>query len=107
MDQTEVLSNLARLKIFYEQAPEIAVGHRLPLLQQQMRNYEFLEQDLETIWQAIERCHQQKDWEQLIAFRVALQPFLDLRGFWEHSLLINKWVYEAEDSVGDCGNQTR
>ena len=107
MDQTEVPSNLARLKIFYEQAPEIAVEHRLPLLQQQMRNYEFLEQDLETIWQAIERCHQQKDWEQLIAFREALQPFLDLRGFWEHSLTINKWVNEAAEALGDTVNQAR
>ena len=107
MDQKEVAGNLSRLKIFYEQAPIIAVEHRLLLLQQQMRNYEFLEQDLETIWQAIERCHLQKDWEQLTAFREALQPFLDLRGFWKHSLTLNKWAEEAAEALGDIVNQAR
>ena len=107
MDQREVTSNLSRLKIFYEQAQIIAVEHRLPLLQQHMRNYEFLEQDLETIWQAIEQCHRQKDWQELTAFREALQPFLDLRGFWTYSLTLNKWANEAAEALGDTVDQAR
>src|SRR5712692_4235704 len=107
MDQKEAAGNLSRLKIFYEQAPKIAVEHRLPLLQQHMHDYEFLEQDLETIWQAIERCHQQKDWEELTAFREALQPFLDLRGFWTYSLTLNKWANEAAEALGNIVNQAR
>lgn len=107
MDQREVAGNLSRLKIFYEQALKIAVEHRLPLLQQHMHDYEFLEQDLETIWQAIERCHRQKDWEELTAFREALQPFLDLRGFWTYSLTLNKWANEAAEALENIVNQAR
>jgi tetratricopeptide (TPR) repeat protein len=107
MGQREMPSNLSRLKDFYEQAPHLAVEYRLPLLRQQMRNYEFLEHDLETIWQAIERCYQQQDWEQLVAFREALQPFLDLRGFWNHSLTLNTWANKAAEALGDIVNQAR
>src|SRR5690242_14488621 len=104
MKQREEAGDGARLKRFYDQVPDLAVEYRLPLLQQYMRNYEFLEQDLETIWQAIEQCHRQKDWQELTAFREALQPFLDLRGFWAYSLTLNKWANEAAEALGNIAN---
>lgn len=107
MNQREVTVNLSRLKNFYEQASKIAVGHRLLLLQQYTRNYEVLEQELGTIWQAVEECYRQKDWRELTAFREALQPFLDLRGFWNYSLTLNKWSNEAAEALADSVNQAR
>ncbi len=107
MDLEASATNISRLKMFYEQAPKIAVEHRLPLLQQNMRNYEFLEQDLGTVWQAVELCYWQKDWGQFTAFREALQPFLDLQGFWTYSLALNKWANEAAQSLADSVNQAR
>lgn len=43
----------------------------------------------------------------MISFREALQPFLDLHGFWDHSLTLNKWVDSAAEARGDAFNQAR
>lgn len=93
--------NLSRLTAFYAQAPEIAAKRRLALLQRHMGEYQFLAQDLGTLWQAVEQSYRAQDWQQLTAFREALQPFLDARGFWTHSLTLNRWACQAAQALGD------
>ncbi|MFL5592417.1 MAG: tetratricopeptide repeat protein [Ktedonobacteraceae bacterium] len=92
---------------FFEQVQDIAIARRLRHAQKQARNYELLEQDINLLWDAVGQCYRRKDWERLVAFREALQFFLDLRGFWGHSLILNKWVDEASRARGDAFNRAR
>jgi tetratricopeptide (TPR) repeat protein len=96
-----------RIRSFFKEAPEAATTYRLACAQREMRNYQFLEREFDLLWDAARSCYEQKNWVRLVAFREALQPFLDLRGFWEHSLILNRWAEEAARELGDTFNEAR
>jgi len=96
-----------RIRAFFQKAPEVAVNYRLARAQREMRNYQFLEREFDLLWNAARNCYEQKDWERLIAFRETLQSFLDLRGYWDHSLTLNQWAEEAARVLGDAIDEAR
>lgn len=96
-----------RLRTFFDQAPMAAKAYRLAFVQKEMRNYQALDANFDLLWSTAQHCYEQQDWEALIDFREALQPFLDLHGFWNHSLTLNKWVDSAAEVRGDALNQAR
>lgn len=96
-----------RIRTFFKEAQAVATTHRLARAQKEVRNYQFLEREFDLLWNAVRSCYEQKDWERLVAFRETLQPFLDLRGFWEHSLILNRWAEEAARVLGDAFNEAR
>lgn len=96
-----------RIRAFFQQAPETAVSYRLAHAQREMRNYQFLEREFDLLWDAARSCYEQRDWERLVAFRETLQPFLDLRGFWNHSLTLNQWAEEAARVLGKAIDEAR
>ncbi len=97
----------SRVRAFFEQALEAATVYRLACAQKEMRNYQFLEREFDLLWSVAQRCYEQRDWERLMAFREALQPFLDLRGFWEHSLFLNQWAEKAARARGNALDEAR
>ncbi len=101
------IDDSVRLRIFFEQASMRAQAYRLAFAQREMRNYQALEANFDLLWSTAQHCYEQHDWEALISFREALQPFLDLHGFWDHSLTLNKWVDSAAEAKGDAFNQAR
>ncbi len=96
-----------RIRAFFQQAPETATTYRLARAQREMKNYQFLELEFNLLWDAARSCYEQKDWERLVAFRETLQPFLDQRGFWEHSLMLNQWAEEAARVLGNAIDEAR
>jgi tetratricopeptide (TPR) repeat protein len=96
-----------RLRAFFQQAPETAVAYRLALARREMRNYQFLEREFDLLWDAARRCYEQQEWERLVDFRETLQPFLDVHGFWEHSLTLNQWAIEAARVLGNGLDEAR
>jgi tetratricopeptide (TPR) repeat protein len=96
-----------RLRAFFEQASKTARAYRLAFVQKEMHNYQILDTNFDLLWSTTQHCYEQQDWEALISFREALQPFLDLHGFWNHSLTLNKWVDIAAEARGDAFNQAR
>lgn len=104
---TRGLDRQDRIRAFFQQAPERATTYRLARAQREMRNYQFLELEFNLLWDAARSCYEQKDWERLVAFRETLQPFLDQRGFWEHSLMLNQWAEEAARVLGNVIDEAR
>lgn len=96
-----------RLRAFFEQAEFWAKAYRLAFVQREMHNYQALETNFDLLWRTARHCYEQQDWEALITFREAFQPFLDLQGFWDHSLILNKWVESAAKARGDFFNLAR
>ena len=96
-----------RIRAFFQQAPATAAAYRLALARREMRNYPFLEREFDLLWDAARSCREQRDWARLVAFRETLQPFLDVRGFWEHSLTLNLWAIEAARVLGNATDEAR
>lgn len=96
-----------RIRAFFQQAPETAITYRLACAQKEMRNYRFLEGEFDLLWDAARSCYEQRDWERLVTFRETLQPFLDLRGFWDYSLTLNQWAEEAARVLGNVIDEAR
>jgi hypothetical protein len=96
-----------RIKAFSNQALDIAITRRVNFVQKHKKDFQSLEVELAQLWVAVEHCYQRKDWERLITFREALQPFLDLRGFWSHSLTLSQWAQEAAQAQGDIFGEAR
>src|SRR5947209_3608973 len=92
---------------FFQQALGKAIAYRLSFAQREMHNHQALEREMPNLWEAARQCYQQKAWDRLSAFRDALQPFLDLRGYWPQSLLLNEWAREAAQARGDNINAAR
>jgi tetratricopeptide (TPR) repeat protein len=92
---------------FFQQALGKAIIYRLSFAKREMHNHQALEREMPNLWEAARQCYQQKAWDRLSAFRDALQPFLDLRGYWPQSLLLNEWAREAAQARGDSINAAR
>jgi hypothetical protein len=80
---------------FFHQASEKAIAYRLSFAQREANNHPVLECEMPNLWEAIRQSYQHQAWERVSAFREALQPFLDLRGYWAQSLTLNEWACEA------------
>ena len=104
---TKRLDQQNRIRDFFQQAPETATTYRLARAQREMRNYQFLEREFDLLWDAARSCYEHRDWERLVTFREMFQPFLDLRGFWEHSLILNQWAEEAARVLGNALDEAR
>jgi tetratricopeptide (TPR) repeat protein len=94
-------------KTFFHQAPDKAIAYRLSFAQRELQNHHLLEREMPNLWEAIRQSYQQQAWERVSAFRDALQPFLDLRGYWAQSLTLNEWACEAAQALGDPINAVR
>ncbi len=92
---------------FFHQALEKAIAYRLSFACRERQNYHLLEREMPNLWEAIRQSYQRQAWEQVTAFRDALQPFLDLRGYWAQSLTLNEWACEAAQALGDAVNAVR
>ncbi len=92
---------------FFHQASDKAITYRLALAQREMQNHHLLEREMPNLWEAIRQSYQQQAWEWVSAFRDALHPFLDLRGYWAQSLTLNEWACEAAQALGDAVNAVR
>jgi tetratricopeptide (TPR) repeat protein len=95
------------IQFFYQKASDESVGYRLSFAQEAMNDHEALEAELSNIWAVVHQSYQQKAWKQVSAFRDALQSFLDLRGYWVQSIMLNEWAYEAALANGDRFNTAR
>ena len=92
---------------FFQQASEKATAYRLSFARREMQNHPLLEREMPNLWEAVRQSYQRQDWERVTAFRDALQPFLDLGGFWAQSLTLNEWACEAAQALGDPLNAIR
>ncbi|MCL4298985.1 MAG: tetratricopeptide repeat protein [Anaerolineae bacterium] len=101
MDSVAARDQMVENVAFFQQASAIAASYRLSFVQQESHHRQALEQELPNLWQAARQSYEQQAWEQIMAFRDALQPFLDLRGHWIQSLRLNEWAIEAAQAVGD------
>jgi len=50
---------------------------------------------------ATRRCWDAGDHVSLLAYREALQPYLDLQGHWADSLILNEWAIASAQASGD------
>ena len=92
---------------FFQQALDKAITYRLSFAQREIHNHQALEREMPNLWEAVRQCYRQKAWERVSAFCDALQPFLDLHGYWPQSLLLNEWAREAAQVRGDDMNAAR
>lgn len=102
-DSDSRLENVA----FFQQASDKAIAYRLAFARREMQNHPLLEREMPNLWEAVRQSYQRQAWEQVAAFRDALQPFLDLRGYWAQSLTLNEWACEAAQALGDAVNAVR
>lgn len=86
---------------FFSQVLDRAIVYRLSFAQREMHNYPALEREMPNLWDAVRQSYQQKAWESLLAFCDALQSFLDLRGYWKQSIMLNEWACEGALVLGD------
>lgn len=92
---------------FFRQATTQAVAYRLSLAQREAANYKVLEDELPNLWETLRWIYERKAWDLIVAFREALQPFLDLRGYWVQSLMLNEWARQAAQILGDAVSAAR
>jgi tetratricopeptide (TPR) repeat protein len=92
---------------FFHQALENATAYRLSFAQREANNHQMLESEMPNLWEAVRQSYQHQAWKQVAEFRDALQPFLDLRGYWAQSVALNEWACEAAQTLGDTVNAVR
>ena len=92
---------------FFRQALDKAIAYRLSFAQREKQNHRLLEREMPNLWEAIRQSYQEQDWKRVSAFRDALQPFLDLHGYWAQSLVLNEWACEAARALGDAVSAVR
>jgi tetratricopeptide (TPR) repeat protein len=92
---------------FFQQAEGNAIAYRLSMAQKEAGNYDRLERKLPNLWEAVRQTYRLQAWTALLAFREALQPVLDLRGYWKQSILLNEWACEGAYALGDRLNAIR
>ncbi len=92
---------------FYRQAMSHAIAYRLTFAQREASNHQLLERKLPNLWDAVHQSYSMKAWESVLAFREALQPVLDLRGYWQQSITLNEWACEGAHALGDALNAIR
>lgn len=92
---------------FSQQAWRAAATYRLSFVQREAENHRALEPELSNLLMTVRQCYEQEAWNLVMAFRDALQPFLDLQGYWPESLRVNEMACEAARAVGDAVSLAR
>jgi tetratricopeptide (TPR) repeat protein len=70
-------------------------------------DWEWLEVEHVNLLAATQYCWDSRDHYNLLAFRDALQLYLDQQGHWTDSLSLNEWAIAAAHALGDRINATR
>jgi tetratricopeptide (TPR) repeat protein len=87
---------------FFSQEPEnVALSYRLLFCQTEKDNFDAIEAELPNIIDSVEQGYRRKAWAKVAAFQDALQHFLNFRGHWEESILLNEWGRIAAETLGD------
>jgi tetratricopeptide (TPR) repeat protein len=78
---------------------QYAISHR--------NDWEWLEAEYLNLLPAAQHCHNAGNYDELLSFRDALQPYLDLQGHWRDSLTLSEWTIAAAKVLGDQITATR
>ena len=101
MEKVRARDTQFELVVFSQQVLDKAITTRLSFAQRESNNYEALEDELPTLWEVAQKSYQRKAWKVVLAFQDALRPFLDRRGYWSRSLMLNGWAIEAAQALAD------
>jgi len=86
---------------FFQRVLDKAITTRLSFAQRECNNYQALEHELPNLWEVVQKSYQRKAWKIVLSFQDALRPFLDRRGYWSRSLILNGWAIEAAQALAD------
>lgn len=89
------------LVVFSQRVLDIAITTRLCFAQRECNNDQALEYELLNLWEVVQKSYQRKAWKTVLSFQDALRPFLDRRGYWSRSLILNSWAIEAAQALAD------
>lgn len=89
------------LIVFFQQVMDKAITTRLAYAQRESNDYQALEDELPNLWEVAQRSYQRKAWKVVLAFQDSLRSFLDRRGYWSQSLMLNGWAIEAARALAD------
>jgi tetratricopeptide (TPR) repeat protein len=101
MDKVKAQETQFELVVFFQQVVDKAITTRLTFAQRESNNYRALEYELPNLWEVAQKSHQRKAWKIVLSFQDALRPFLDRRGYWSRSLILNDWAIEAAQALAD------
>src|SRR5258708_3229713 len=101
MDKVRAKDTQFELVGFFQQVLDKAIPARLSFAQRESNNYQALEYELRNLWEVAQKSHQRKAWKIVLSFQDALRPFLDRRGYWSQSLILNGWAIEAAQALAD------
>ncbi len=101
MDKVTARGTQVELVVFFQQVLDKAITSRLSFAQRESNNYQALEHELPNLWEVVQKSHQRKAWNIVLSFQDALRPFLDRRGYWSRSLILNGWAIEAAQALAD------
>jgi tetratricopeptide (TPR) repeat protein len=107
MEKVKAGDTQFELVIFSQQVLDKAITTRLSFAQREFDNYRALEVELPNLWEVAQKSYQRKAWKVVLAFQDALRPFLDQRGYWPRSLVLNGWAIEAAQALADEINVLR
>ena len=101
MEKVKARDRQFELVIFFQRVMDKAISTRLAFAQRECDNYQTLEDELPNLWEVVQTSYQRKAWKVVLSFQDALRPFLDQRGYWPHSLMLNGWAIEAAQALSD------
>jgi tetratricopeptide (TPR) repeat protein len=101
MDKVKAKDTQFELVVFFQQVLDKAITTRLSFAQRESNNYQALEYELPNLWEVAQKSYQRKAWKMVLSFQDALRPFLDRRGYWSRSLILNGWALEAAQALAD------
>ena len=101
MEQIISRDSQLELVLFYQQVLNKAITTRLSFAQRESNNYLALEDELPNLWEVVQNSYLQEAWNVVLAFQDTLGSFLDQRGYWTQSLILNGWAHEAAQALTD------
>ncbi|MGZ3617154.1 MAG: tetratricopeptide repeat protein [Ktedonobacteraceae bacterium] len=101
MEKVKATDRQFELVVFFQQVMDKAISTRLAFAQRECSNYQTLEEELPNLWEVVQTSRQRKEWKDVLSFQDALRPFLDQRGYWPRSLILNGWAIEAAQALSD------
>ena len=101
MEKVKARNTQFELVSFFQQVLDKAITTRLSFAQRESNNYQALEDELPNLWEVVQKSYQRKAWKIVLSYQEALRPFLDQRGYWSRSLILNGWAIEAAQALAD------
>ena len=92
------------LVVFSQQVLDKAIATRLSFAQRESNNYQALEYELPNLWEVAQKSYQRKAWKIVLSFQDALRPFLDRRGYWSRSRMLNGWAVYCDKEFRHLNN---